>query len=332
MTSSPRVFSAKDGLGNRLRALVGFRVLAELEQVPLLIHWEATPACNVHFDELFEKDGWEDVRFIDKNEADQYKTKAPDRFHYSSVWFTEIWKSDAQSLCKYEQFCQAAISHLQSLRPVSKIQEQINKFAQLHDLAQCTGVHIRMTDNVHAYDWWIKNDPDFVPEHISRFEGFLTHLQELDRTGETALVCTDNGDIVQRLQDTCKNVVFFNKQIDHQGFKHHVRTHYGGDGVILDFFSRIMRRLGKPPPSSWRTTSVGEALIEMHLLSRCKQIVGTYYSSFSEVSALLGGVPLYRMEGTRVKENTLILMILEYHGRVPVDQTAPPTPHNSSIP
>lgn len=40
MSDNALVFSAKDGLGNRLRALAGFRALADFQQVPMLLHCE----------------------------------------------------------------------------------------------------------------------------------------------------------------------------------------------------------------------------------------------------------------------------------------------------
>jgi hypothetical protein len=56
--------------------------------------------------------------------------------------------------------------------------------------------------------------------------------------------------------------------------------------------------IGLRASSSWRTTSIGDALIDLMLLARCREIVGTYYSSFSEVSALIGDAPLSVMEAT----------------------------------
>lgn len=41
-----------------------------------------------------------------------------------------------------------------------------------------------------------------------------------------------------------------------------------------------------------RQTSIENALIDLYLLSKCKKIIGSYYSSFSKYAADLGNIPL----------------------------------------
>ncbi len=54
------------------------------------------------------------------------------------------------------------------------------------------------------------------------------------------------------------------------------------------------------PRAASRSTKSGitDAMIEMTLLSRTERILGSYYSSFSEAAALLGGVPLRKLTHT----------------------------------
>lgn len=40
---------------------------------------------------------------------------------------------------------------------------------------------------------------------------------------------------------------------------------------------------------------IADAVTEMFVLSRCRQIIGSHYSSFSEAAAMLGGVPLVQL-------------------------------------
>lgn len=306
MTDNALVFSAKDGLGNRLRALVGFRALAEFQQVPMLLHWARDGACDAAFTDLFETTGWEDVRLIDAEEATARNASDPDQYHYSSVWFTEIWRQHAQALCSRAEFSRVAVKHLRALRPRRELQARVDEFAHTHDLAQCTGMHIRMTDNVHAYDWWIKNDPDFVPEKISQIGGFRAAIRDLVAKEKRAFICTDNQNIARQLRTDFPNLVLYQKEFDEQGFAHHVRTHYGTQGPLARLVGRVKSRLGIHAPTTWRTTDVTDALVEMLLLARCRPIIGTYYSSFSQVAALIGGVPLYRMEGGEAVANKFI--------------------------
>ncbi|MDD5389301.1 MAG: hypothetical protein PHD37_08140 [Gallionellaceae bacterium] len=310
MNDDALVFSAKDGLGNRLRALVGFRALAEFQQLPLLLHWARDGACDAEFTDLFETAGWEAVRLIDAEEAAARKASHPEQYHYSSVWFTEVWLRHGQALCSCDEFSRAAVKYLRLLRPRHELQSRVDEFAQARNLAQCTGLHIRMTDNVHSYDWWVKNDPHFDLEKVSQIEGFQAAIKVLADKGERAFLCTDNQEIAPRLSSTFNNLVVYQKAFDPQGFKHHVRTHYSVPSRFQRAFDQIKAAFGKAPPSSWRTTDVADALIEMMLLSRCKQVIGTYYSSFSQVSALIGGIPLYRMEGISAVEDAFIRGLL----------------------
>jgi hypothetical protein len=306
MTDNALVFVAKDGLGNRLRALVGFLALAEFQQAPMLLHWPRDGACDAEFTDLFEITGWEDVRLIDAEEAVARKASHPERYYYSSVWFTEIWQQYAQSLCTREAFSQVAIKHLRALRPRQELISRVEEFAQAHNLDQCTGLHIRMTDNVHAYDWWIKNDPHFVPEKVSRLDGFEAVIRESVTQNKGVFLCTDNQEISHQLRIDFSAIVMYQKAFDDQGFVHHVSTYYDKQGRGARLLGKIKSMFGIHAPTSWRTTDVTDALIEMLLLARCQRVIGTYYSSFSQVAALIGGVPLYRMEGNQAVENLFI--------------------------
>jgi hypothetical protein len=306
MSEDALVFSAKDGLGNRLRALIGFRALAKFQQVPMLLHWDKDGACDADFTDLFENTGWEDVRLINADEAAGRKASHPERFYYSSVWFTEVWRQHAQNICAQEDFSRLAVRYLRSLQPRRELQARIDEFAHRHALDQSIGMHIRMTDNVHAYDWWIRNDPDFDPNKISLIEGFEAAIHDLALHEEQVFISTDNREVAAKLGAAFSNLVLYRKNFDEQGYTHHVRAHYGSQGMISRLIGQIKGTLGQRPPNTWRTTDVSDALIEMYLLARCRRVIGTYYSSFSQVAALIGGAPLLRMEGRRMLENTFL--------------------------
>lgn len=310
MNDDALVFSAKDGLGNRLRALVGFRALAEFQQVPLLLHWARDGACDAEFTDLFEITGWDDVRLIGAEEAAARKASHPEQYHYSSVWFTEVWLRHGQALCSCDEFSRAAVKYLRLLRPRHELQSRVDDFAQARNLAQCAGLHIRMTDNVHSYDWWVKNDPHFDLEKVSQIEGFQAAIKVLADKGERAFLCTDNHEIAQQLRTNFPGLAMYQKHFDGKGFAQHVRSHYGNPGRFSRLLGRVKSALGLHAQRSWRTTEVADALIEMLLLSRCQSIIGTYYSSFSQVSALIGGIPLYRMEGIAAIEDAFVQSIL----------------------
>ncbi len=148
------VFSAKDGLANRLRALVGFRTLAEVQKLPMLLHWARDGGCDADFTDLFELTGWEDMRLISAEEAAAHKMSHPEHHHYSSLWFTDIWSQHAQSLCSLDEFSRIALGHLRKLLPLQELQSRVDTFSRDHDLAECVGIHVRMTDKVNSEKLW----------------------------------------------------------------------------------------------------------------------------------------------------------------------------------
>jgi hypothetical protein len=46
-----------------------------------------------------------------------------------------------------------------------------------------------------------------------------------------------------------------------------------------------------------RTTAIDDALVDLYLLSRCRRVVATYWSSFGEMAAYVGGIPCSVMLG-----------------------------------
>lgn len=311
MTDKPRVFSAKDGLGNRLRALAGCRALADLEQAPLYVHWESDGPCAARFDELFASTDWEEVRLIDAEEAAWFRARNPKRFHHTSAWFTEIWKEHGQHLATRDEFCRISIFHLRHLHPQPQLQARIDKFGKEHNLASCAGIHIRMTDNVHSYEWWTQNDSSFRGEKISQLEGFISLIEKFEECGETVFLTTDNMNVAETICARFSNVLVYQKAYDDRGYARHVSEKYDRSGGFARLLQPIRRLLDLPIPVTWRTTGIEEALIDIWLLSRCRHIVGTYYSSFSQISAILGDVTSDRMEGKRAAEDLFVKELRE---------------------
>jgi hypothetical protein len=294
------LFTAACGLANRLRALVGCRVLADALGAPLYVDWVANGACSARFDELFEYEGWEKARFVGTSEFERLRRNEEATLIIGEPWFTEIWASHGRSLSSEADFHQQALMHLRRLRPERELQARVDSFLAEHELAACTGVHIRSTDNVHDYEVLARSSAGFDREKISRLEGFMALIDARVAAGERVFLCTDNQSVEKQIRARHEAVSSYSKAYDTRGFERHVKRNYERFGLLhraVDLF----RAAGARPAaeSSWRTTSVGDGLIDLLLLSRCREIVGTYYSSFSEISALIGDVPLAMMEGNR---------------------------------
>jgi len=154
------VYHAKGGLANRLRAFVGYRTLAQRLNLAFLMHWELNGACGDKFHSLFERDGFEDLEFVSA-ERMHSAALAGAKVLSAGIWFSDIWRRNAADAFDQAAFYRDAASALHNLRPVPSILERIEHFADMHALEECTGVHIRMTDNprnLGAYNWWAKTE------------------------------------------------------------------------------------------------------------------------------------------------------------------------------
>ena len=300
-------FSAASGLANRLRALVGCRVLADLLGTRLCVDWVINGACNARFGDLFEKTGWEDVLFVETSEWQRLSRSDAGVVINGEPWFTEIWKTHCNEASSIDDFNRSAVAHLQRLRPVSELRAQIDGYVAEHDLSSCTGIHVRSTDNVHDYENMARANPGFRMDRISKLEGFTALIDELVALGEPVFLCTDNDDIEQQILERHPGVLRHVKDYDTAGYERHVKKSFGRFGRLRRAADRVWSAFGrKSSDSTWRTTSVGDGLVDLLLLSHCREIVGTYYSSFSKVSALIGNSPLAIMEGTERVPNTFI--------------------------
>jgi len=284
----PVIWCAESGLANRLRALCGFRALAELEQRAFYLVWETGPTCEADFSELFEAPKLAQIR---RSEIDARVSSERATVYTDSEWYDRIWERHAKDTHSWEAFRGAAYSMVKQLEPVPSIAGEVRAFAEEHALEDATGLHVRWTDNLQEYDVWEKHAPSFRREHVSRIEGFVRFLRESPPgpPPRRVFLATDNPSVESALAKSF-------------------------DGELITFpktYSReyawkfSLRRL-RPFKQLRRTTSMREALIDLLLLSRCRVIAGTYFSSFGELASLLGTHELYTIKGDGYEKGSFV--------------------------
>jgi hypothetical protein len=189
-------------------------------------------------------------------------------------WFDDIWLDNASADFTWEDFSALAYRFFQGLGPVTAISQAVNNFVHIHGLRERVGVHVRHTDNILEYRTWeIYSAGHFNPAKISRLEGFHITMDSIARS-QGLFLATDNPQIAQAMQ-----------------------ARYGSRLVMFPKkFSNLNELSGRQ-----RTTGIDIALIDLLLLGCCHEVVGTYYSSFSQLAALLGDVRYAEIHGlTRV--------------------------------
>jgi hypothetical protein len=276
------VFVAKDiGLANRLRALIGYDALAQLLNRRFLLCWVPDVGFNVEFSDLFDSAAF---TLISADHAADLRRSSRVCATNDPSWFHEIWQQYLPQI-PWLDFLQAVSVSLSHLRPVSTIEEACARVNETHPMSRAAGVHIRHTDNVDLHTIRSQLDPGFDVHSASTLEGFRLAIRAHIRLGPVFLA-TDNPSVERELRQEFGEMVFtYPKAYDAEWCP-------GADP-----------RTALLTP---RTTRPADALIEMFLLRSCRQITGTYYSSFSEFSALWGCVDYCEVKGNSTGRNQRI--------------------------
>lgn len=278
------VFQANSGgLANRLRAMVGYQALAEIQNLPFQLRWEQNAWCDAHFTDLFETP---QINLINDQDWAAVQSYGNHLIFSEPIWFDSIYRQHASSLVSWPEFLKLATRKIDGLKPHLGMTTQVTAYLNKHDLSQFIGVHIRWTDNVKN-NQQRQADASFVPENISRLEGFFSYVEDQlqKKPDSPVFIATDNFEVQKQFQDRFGDNVFF-----------YPKTFTHSDRLTFPF---IRKKIGFQ-----RSTAVSEALVEMLLLSRCRTICGTYYSSFGKFSALLGDRDYYEVCGDSVVKDT----------------------------
>jgi hypothetical protein len=283
------------GLANRLRALAGYYVLANTLNLDLYICWEADPACQAQFEELFdlEASGLNQEQLVDPREKDRMADKETVVVKDEIDWYDKIWEQHQNEVGAWSTFREGAVQFLRSLRPVSAIRDRIESFTERHPLCEVPGIHIRWTDNLGVYDHFEENAANFERNDVSKLGGFVKFIEDYEDS-DRLFFATDN----RRVHDAM-HLLFEDRLIEPD--RNYIPNRSIPRRMVMKLVSLTGLRIGNR-----RSTSLDEAVVDMWLLSRCRFIVGTYYSSFSEVSAIIGGIDYYDVRRFDLTQNRLV--------------------------
>jgi hypothetical protein len=264
------LLDCRGGLANRLRMFVGLRALSRVRQVPFLLCWRQNRECNSTFHELFANT---DVAIVSDREADEIALRKKAEVYRSSVWFDRVWHEQARDVISRSRFIRLAADELAALDPIAEIKSAVNNYAQTLNFDHVTGFHVRYTDNLNKYQQWAEKRSDrFRIDYTSQLAGFYSAMDRF-ASSSTCFLSTDNSDVETE-----------------------VKHRYGDT-------ARTFPKTYIFPGTSKRTSPISSALTELLLLSRCRTIVGTYYSSFSKLSAIWGGSEYFEIRGRHCVRN-----------------------------
>lgn len=273
------IFSASSGgLANRLRALIGYQALAECLNVPFYLHWEANEWCNAKFNDLFKVK----VNLINSLDCERLSGDTQVKLYNNPVWFDQIWKDNTEASIPWLAFLEIVTRNLLDLEPQPSISSKIEAFEKQNDMTNSLGVHIRWTDNIKENSNREKNQV-FFPEFVSNIEGFKKRIKfEVEDNPKIKIfLATDNPVIEYEIQ---------------KEFPGHILIY---PKLFKNNKSRNIFKMGKNQRTI-RATSIIDALIEIILLSNCREILGTYFSSYSKLSAIWGDKECYEVRGNEI--------------------------------
>lgn len=266
-----------------MRALVGYKALADLYGCPFYLRWENNTHCPADFEELFVPDG---IQLIPRDRI-PVEREAGAIIGKDADWFTRIGERHGYGGATRDHFLRQSLVNLRALSPRPDLARAIADFADAHLLSERTGVHIRYTDNLATQRDWVGKIEGFRPELVSRLEGFEKYIAgEIDARPDARLfLATDNPSVERR----------FRKR-----FGRHIITYPKTyRGILSRWLARL--RYGR----TVRTTPMSIAVIEFYLLARCRKLVGTYFSSFAELACVINGVDYHSVIGVEVRERPI---------------------------
>ena len=260
------------GLANRLRALAGYAAMSRtLLGRPARLHWVRDRYCPVEFHDLFAA---ADVEILS---ADAVAALPRACIFTGAEWFHDIWSHRLQGTVSWTAYLREVARFLESLKIQPAIADRAREFASRVRLESATGLHIRQTDNVPNYDVLERAAPEFRRARVTDVRGFHELIER--RPDRQFFLATDNQAIQRNLVKAFGDrVACFPKR-----------------------YSAVARLMGRIAPEAvYRPSSVQDALAEMTLLGRCEHVVGTYFSSFGELSAVWGGKEFSIMQGRSI--------------------------------
>jgi len=250
------------GLCNRLRALAAMQAIAEIHQAELKMLWEPGITCPAHFHELFEPV----CESVSTREIELIKEREG-----TKVVAGNAAGNRPESYASGEAFQASWRRHVRELLPLPEIQQKIDAYQASTWNDYMVGVHVRRTDAVG--DRGRRLGLTFSDEPI------IAAMRELvDREPRTKfLFATDNQETLSTFEtEFGERIQCYPKAFERFDPGKHKR--YGSSSTV-----------------GHRHTSVRDAVIDLWLLSRTRQVIGTKASSFSEYASWIGDIPLRRL-------------------------------------
>lgn len=279
----------KNGIGNRLRALASAAILAKRTSHNLIIVWRKDMHCDAEFHELFRDDALlvcseysNSSNFSGSSSENQKSTDL------TSTAGTQNLQLDGSSDIYIASACVFSDSRtswsLEShwlqkhIIPIENILQTINYYATKFDVCQVIGMHIRMGQpaSEHAFETTEGWDPAQKlalekNRSASHYTHFMAYVRSVLNTSDS-----NSSDLDSHSGDSRKNQKFL-LCADNAYIYEEFAKNFGDE--ILSVEKSVYDR---------SLEQIQSAVVDIWLLSRCKYVLGSPWSSFTELVARLG--------------------------------------------
>lgn len=265
------IIHAQFGLTNRLRALASAYVFAQKSQRELILVWEPDLHCDCVFGDLFHLPDFEVKDTLDTPLEGFAIYNCMETEGNDPLPFVENQSSKDIYVKTYNPV-QSSLSDrkaedhfLKALKPADEVSILIN---QISGISSKIGIHLRQQGRKDGVAWespggqWTdesQRELDFA-RAMGHEAYFISEIEEIlkDQPDAKFFVAADKVHVAKGLEERFPNkVVYLNRELNDRSLE-----------------------------------SIRYGLTDLLLLSRCESILGTYFSSFSEMAERMGNAKI----------------------------------------
>lgn len=259
-----------EGLGNRLRTIASVYTFAKNNGYSLEILWQREICLNARFDTLFESPA--DLKIRDANIINFFTHNKPYRYNLRlPLLFDKIFKRNTAYYL--DKFRLKEFTHKFPITVLSlEVQDEIWPLSQLF----IPKADIRKI----IYDVIGRDPIEGSANHDNDGHLIGCHIRRTDNVQSTNISSLDKFEsrFAELSKDT-RNKVFL--ATDDNEIKDYLKNKYGS--LIITYDSTLSRKSAK---------GIRDAVVEMWCLALCDVILGSYWSSFTDMASLIYHKPL----------------------------------------
>ncbi len=246
--------SSVGGLSGRLRCIINAIFLSEKTNRKIILYWEKNSACNSSFinlfDETFEEISKENLRgILKKNNFQILKDIKKVKKNKKFIIIGDIGLLGENQKFKISDNQKKDILRiLKRIKIIKSIKKEAENFIKKNFSEEVIGIHIR------------KGDFKFIKNNVGHVSSDEKFIEEIKKEAELN-----------------KKVKFF-LATEEKETEEKFKKIFGSKLFVYPKKTTFREQEG----------SVKEALIELLILSRCKKILGSFGSTFTEFAWLFG--------------------------------------------